>query len=97
MADLVDLKIDPKELGSVSKLMAKKSFDAYRSSWLDFVSFANLSVEKEPMETDFFSFFEMKRSSGLAGNTLRVLYSHLNKVYKQLYNKNLGVSFSFFV
>ena len=34
MADLVDLKIDPKELGSVSKLMAKKSFDAYRKTGL---------------------------------------------------------------
>ena len=97
MADLVNLKIDPHELANVSKVMTKKSFDAYKSSWLDFVSFAKLSVEREPMETDFFSFFEMKRSTGLAGNTLRVIYSHLNKVYKQLYNKNLGVSFSFFV
>ena len=97
MAGLVNIKIDPRELDSVSKVMTKKSFDAYKSSWLDFVSFAKISLEKEPMEMDFFSFFEMKRSTGLAGNTLRVMYSHLNKVYKQLYNKNLGVSFSFLV
>ena len=92
MSDLVKVEINPHDLTGVCRLMTSKSFTAYKATWLEFVSFAEISTEKPPMEEDFTSFFEMKRSAGLAGSTLRVMYSHLNKVFKQLYNQNLGVS-----
>ena len=88
----VKLEIDPHELGGVFRLMTPKSFHVYKISWLDFVKFAGITVERKPEEQDFSSFFEMKRNAGLSGNSLRCCYSHLNKIFSHLYNRKLGVS-----
>ena len=92
MVDVVKKEIDPMELSGVCRIMTATSFNAYKTSWLDFVKYAKLSISKEPKEEDFEAFFAMKRESGLAGNTIRVIYSHLNKIYSHLYKKSLGVS-----
>ena len=80
-AELVQLQIDPHELGGVFRLMTAKSFQVYKNTWLDFTQFAGISVEKIPKEEDFARFFEMKRNAGLSGNTIRGFYSHLNKIF----------------
>ena len=90
--ELVKLEIDPHQLGGVFRLMTAKSFHIYKNTWLDFVQFAGISVEKKPTEEDFSRFFEMKRNAGLSGNTIRSAYSHLNKIFLNLYNQRLGVS-----
>ena len=64
-AELVQLQIDPHELGGVFRLMTAKSFQVYKNTWLDFTQFAGISVEKIPKEEDFARFFEMKRNAGL--------------------------------
>ena len=86
-AELVQLQIDPHELGGVFRLMTAKSFQVYKNTWLDFTQFAGISVEKIPKEEDFARFFEMKRNAGLSGNTIRGFYSHLNKIFLNLYNQ----------
>ena len=65
-AELVQLQIDPHELGGVFRLMTAKSFQVYKNTWLDFTQFAGISVEKIPKEEDFARFFEMKRNAGLS-------------------------------
>ena len=91
--DIVKLEIDPHELGGVFRLMTAKSFNVYKTSWLDFIQFAEITVNKAPVEEDFSRFFEMKRNAGLSGNTLRSIYSHVNKIFSHLYNQRLGVSY----
>ena len=61
-SELVQLQIDPHELGGVFRLMTAKSFQVYKNTWLDFTQFAGISVEKIPKEEDFARFFEMKRN-----------------------------------
>ena len=84
--------VDPLDLEPARKLMIEKTFQVYSKTWLCFVSFAGITVEKLPEEKDFERFIEHKRTSGLCGSTMRSVYSHLNKFMIQLYNKRLGVS-----
>ena len=85
--------IDPCDLTRVSKLMLPATFNVYEKTWKDFVAFAKISIEKEPMEQDIEKYFEHKREKGISGNTMKTYYSHLNKILSELYNKRLGVSF----
>ena len=85
--------IDPRDLNAARKVFGdEKSFHVYSKTWLDFVSFAGLNVEKPPVESNFEQYIEHKRSQGRAGSTMRCIYSHLNKFLVQLYNKHLKVS-----
>ena len=88
-------KVDPTRVDnsySIFKLMSEKTFKIYKRSWMEFVTFAGVHVDREPLESDFQGFFDRKRDAGLCGNSIRCIYSHLNKVYKVIYGKNLGVS-----
>ena len=76
----------------IFKLMSEKTFRVYKRSWLEFVTFSGIHVERQPAEADFQGFFDMKRDAGLCGNSIRCIYSHLNKVFKVIYGRNLGVS-----
>ena len=85
--------IDPRDLNAAREVFGdEKSFQVYSKTWLDFVSFAGLNVEKAPVESNFEQYIKHKRSQGRAGSTMRCIYSHLNKFSVQLYNKSLGVS-----
>ena len=91
----IHLRIDPLHLTGVFRLMTAKSFEVYKSSWMDFIKHSNISTENPPSEENFASFFAMKRDAGLSGSTLKSIYSHLNKIHSHLYNQKLGVSASF--
>ena len=95
-SELVKLEIDPHELGGIFRLMTPKSFAVYKTSWSDFVKFSGISVELVPTEEHFAAFFTKKREAGLSGNTIRSIYSHLNKIYTHLYNRKLGVSTTYY-
>ena len=92
----ISIRIDPLALDGVLKVMSPKSFAVYKQSWLEFIAFSGINLDRGPDESDFTNFFESKRDSGLSGNTMKCLYSHLNKIFSCLYNQKIGVSdFSF--
>ena len=92
----ISIRIDPLALDGVLKVMSPKSFRVYKTSWLEFTEFSGINLDRAPEEDDFTKFFESKRAAGLSGNTMKCLYSHLNKVFSCLYNQKIGVSdFSF--
>ena len=82
--------IDPYELDGIDQNMTSKSFNAYKSSWLEFVRFSGVSRDVPPEERHFKDFFVKKHQNGQKGNTIRIIYAHLNKFYKLLYKKKLG-------
>ena len=84
--------IDPLDFNKHSKLMRDKTFNKYSKTWMDFVKEADIRLEKPPTKADFEAFFEGKRNSGLSGNSVRCLYSHVNKMYNIIYGRQLLVS-----
>ena len=85
--------INPLNVEIVEKVMKdQKTFFVYKKTWMDFVVTSGISIENEPKEEDFAQYLELKRAGGLAGTTMKSIYSHLNKFYCQLYNKRLNVS-----
>lgn len=86
------LKIDPLELSELMQILTKKTFSVYKVTWLDFVNFAQITVDNPPKESDFYGFFTKKRDSGFCGNSIKCVYSHLNKFYFHLYKEKLTVN-----
>ena len=84
------LKVDPRNVHLVEPLMNPKSFHTYKKTWLDFINNMGINEENEPDENDFMNYLEKKRLSGYTGNTLKSTYSHLNKIYTNLYGIKLG-------
>ena len=84
--------VDPLALRSLQEILSDRTFGVYKSTWLDFVNFAKISIEKPPKESDFYDFFMNKRSLGIGGSSIRCFYSHLNKCYTHLYKEKLAVS-----
>ena len=85
-------RVDPRNLDKIANIMNSKTFKVYKSSWLEFINIYDITIEKEPEESDFQNYFARKRSLGCSGNSIKCIYSHLNKVYGQLYNIRLSVS-----
>ena len=85
-------KIDPLDFEKHSKLMRDSTFDKYTRTWKDFVKEAEITFDKPPIKADFEAFFNRRREAGLCGNSIRCLYSHLNKLYHILYGRQLLVS-----
>ena len=65
------LKIDPLELSELMQILTKKTFSVYKVTWLDFVNFAQITVDNPPKESDFYGFFTKKRDSGFCGNSIK--------------------------
>ena len=84
------LRVDPRDLRNLGSEMNIKTLNVYKKTWIEFVNMSGISVDNEPDENDFLTYFEKKRSSGCLGNTLRCNYSHLNKIYTQLYGMTLS-------
>ena len=85
----IDTRIDPYELGVIEQNMTSRTFNAYKPYWLEFVKYSGISKNVPPEEKHFKEFFVKKHQNGYQGNTIRVLYVHLNKFYKLLYKKKL--------
>ena len=92
MASSNQIKIDPLVLNGIAELMNPKTFAVYKKTWLDFINFSGINVDRRPDEADFRGYLEKKRNAGLCGNTVSTIYSHLNKFFIQLYGERLGVS-----
>ena len=84
-----DTRIDPYELDGMDQNMAPNTFNAYKTSWLEFIQSSGISIHVPPEEIHFKDFFVKKHQTGYKGNTIRVLYAHLNKLYQLLYKKKL--------
>ena len=85
----IDTRIDPYELDGMDQNMAPNTFNAYKTSWLEFIQSSGISIHVPPEEIHFKDFFVKKHQTGYKGNTIRVLYAHLNKLYQLLYKKKL--------
>ena len=75
-------EINPLEIEKFAKLLSKDTFSKYSKSWKNFVVEKKITIGKPPCKEDFESFFETRRENGLAGTTIRSLYSHLNRMYQ---------------
>ena len=75
-------EINPLEVEKFAKLFNADTFSKYKKSWLNFVIEKKITIGKPPTKDDFESHFETRREDGLAGTTLRSLYSHLNKMFE---------------
>ena len=84
--------INPLEVSAYSKLMTEATFNKYKSSWIEFCREENITCDNPPKKENFEKFFESKREAGMAGTTIRSLYSHLNKMYECVYSRQLKVS-----
>ena len=85
------IRVDPRNVDIVEPLMHPKTFHVYKKTWFDFIRNMGISEENEPDESDFINFFEKKRRGGCTGNTMKSMYSHLNKMYTHLYGMKLGI------
>ena len=84
--------INPLDVSAYSKLMTDVTFNKYKATWTEFVKEEKITCENPPKKANFESFFESKRKDGLAGTTIRSLYSHLNKMYECVYSRQLKVN-----
>ena len=84
--------INPLDVSPYSKLMTVATFNKYKASWVEFCRHQEITCDKPPQKENFELFFEAKREEGLAGTTLRALYSHLNKMFQCVYSKTLMVN-----
>ena len=69
--------------------VSKETLERYKNSWRDFLIFANIRDGNEPTKEDFDSYFKHKREQGKSYSTARALYSHLNKMFKMIHNKEI--------
>ena len=67
----------------------KETLHKYKRSWQDFLSIAKVKDGNEPTKEDFQVYFNCKRANGISYATLRALYSHLNKMFKMIHNKEI--------
>ena len=74
-------EINPLEIDQYAKLLSEETFGTYARKWRSFVTEKKIEIGKEPTKEDFHSYFEERREDGLCGNTIRSLYSALNKMY----------------
>ena len=82
----IDLNIPQLATSNLNEETLKK----YKSSWRDFLIFANIQDDNEPTKEDFESYFKTKYQNGISYGTLRAVYSHLNKMFKMIHNKGLA-------
>ena len=75
-------EINPLEIEQYAHLLTADTFEKYAKSWKNFVLEKKIEIGKEPTKDDFYSYFEKRREDGLCGNTIRALYSHLNKMFQ---------------
>ena len=69
--------------------IAEQTLKKYKRTWKDFLISANVEVGNEPTKEDFESYFNLKYDNGINYNTLKAMYSHLNKMFKMIHNKEL--------
>ena len=82
--------IDPRDIDTLVQNVGQKSLTKYKSTWMEFVRFSGISNEKKPTETDFYNFLHKKYVGKCTGNSIKNVYWHLNKFYKELYNGQLA-------
>ena len=82
--------VDPRDIDTLVQNVGKKSLTKYKSTWMEFVRFSGISNVKKPTESDFFNFLHKKHVAKCTGNSIKNVYWHLNKFYKELYNGQLS-------
>ena len=84
------INVDPRDLQIFEGEMNPKTLKIYKNTWMEFITMRNIEIGKVPDENDFLIFLEMKRSHNIKGNTIKAMYSHLNKIYTRLYRTTLS-------
>ena len=74
--------INPLEIEQFANLFNEDTFAKYKRSWKSFLIEKKITIGSPPTKEHFESYFQQQRENGLAGTTLRSLYSHLNKMYQ---------------
>ena len=83
--------LDPKNITNIGefKTMSFKTKSKYVNIWLEFCYTYDISIEKIPLEKDFEEYFKAKFEHGNTFQTLKTLYSYLNKPCFELYGWNI--------
>ena len=83
---------DDMDLGNITSACTgvnEQTLRKYKRTWIEFKRIANVKKDTEPTKEDFATYLTIK-GEGNSHGTLVTIYSHLNKMYKLIFKKQLS-------